>query len=152
MMREYKIGGIPVTDANGYLKGIVTNRDLRFEKNFSRPIQEVMTSENLITTKEAPNLERAEEILQDHKIEKLPVVDADNKLIGLITYKDIIKRQVETLGDVRINLGRLRVAAAAGISKDTVERAEALVKAGVDAMVVDTAHGHSAGSSTWLRN
>lgn len=144
MMREYKIGGIPVTDDNGYLVGIVTNRDLRFEKEFGRPIKDVMTSENLITTREVVNLEKAEEILQSYKIEKLPVVDANNKLIGLITYKDIIKAKSKPLA-CKDTLGRLRVAAAIGISKDTFERAEALVKAGVDAMVVDTAHGHSLG-------
>lgn len=144
MMKEYKIGGIPVTDREGYLLGIVTNRDLRFEKNYNRPIKEVMTSENLITTREVPSLEKAEEILQERKIEKLPVVDANNKLIGLITYKDIIKAKSKPLA-CKDKLGRLRVAAAIGVSKDTFERAEALVKAGVDAMVVDTAHGHSAG-------
>jgi IMP dehydrogenase len=150
MMREYKIGGIPVTDTEGYLVGIVTNRDLRFEKNLNRPITEVMTSENLITTKEAPNLQMAEEILQASKIEKLPVVDASNKLIGLITYKDIIKAKSKPLA-CKDTLGRLRVAAAIGISKDTIERADALVKAGVDAMVVDTAHGHSVGVINMVR-
>jgi len=150
MMREYKIGGIPVTDTDGYLVGIVTNRDLRFEKNLNRPITEVMTSENLITTKEAPNLQMAEEILQASKIEKLPVVDASNKLIGLITYKDIIKAKSKPLA-CKDTLGRLRVAAAIGISKDTIERADALVKAGVDAMVVDTAHGHSVGVINMVR-
>lgn len=144
LMREYKIGGIPVTDANGVLVGIVTNRDLRFEKNLHRPIEEVMTSENLITTREVPTLQRAEEILQEKKIEKLPVVDAENKLIGLITYKDIIKAKSKPLACKDAH-GRLRVAAAIGVSKDTLTRAEALVKAGVDALVVDTAHGHSAG-------
>jgi len=144
IMREYKIGGIPVTDDAGLLVGIVTNRDLRFEKNLSRPIKEVMTSERLITTREVPTLERAEEILQDHKIEKLPVVDADNKLIGLITYKDIIKAKSKPTA-CKDTHGRLRVAAAIGISKDTLQRADALVKAGVDALVLDTAHGHSAG-------
>lgn len=144
IMREYKIGGIPVTDDTGLLVGIVTNRDLRFEKNLSRPIKEVMTSERLITTREVPTLERAEEILQDHKIEKLPVVDADNKLIGLITYKDIIKAKSKPTA-CKDTHGRLRVAAAIGISKDTLQRADALVKAGVDALVLDTAHGHSAG-------
>lgn len=144
IMREYKIGGIPVTDDAGLLVGIVTNRDLRFEKNLSRPIKEVMTSERLITTREVPTLERAEEILQDHKIEKLPVVDANNKLIGLITYKDIIKAKSKPTA-CKDTHGRLRVAAAIGISKDTLQRADALVKAGVDALVLDTAHGHSAG-------
>lgn len=144
IMREYKIGGIPVTDDTGLLVGIVTNRDLRFEKNLSRPIKEVMTSERLITTREVPTLERAEEILQDHKIEKLPVVDANNKLIGLITYKDIIKAKSKPTA-CKDTHGRLRVAAAIGISKDTLQRADALVKAGVDALVLDTAHGHSAG-------
>ncbi|MCG9911828.1 MAG: IMP dehydrogenase [Flavobacteriales bacterium] len=150
LMREYKIGGIPVTDANGILVGIVTNRDLRFEKQLLRPIKEVMTSENLITTREVPTLEKAEEILQESKIEKLPVVDENNKLIGLITYKDIIKAKSKP-NACKDAKGRLRVAAAVGTSKDTFERAEGLVNAGVDALVVDTAHGHSAGVINMVR-
>ncbi len=144
MMREYKIGGIPVVDDTGKLVGIVTNRDLRFEKNPLRPISEVMTRENLITTNTIPDLNKAEEILQEYKIEKLPVVDKDNKLIGLITYKDIIKMK-EHPNASKDELGRLRVAAAVGVGKDTFARMEALVSVGVDAIVIDTAHGHSKG-------
>lgn len=144
LMREYKIGGIPVVDDAGKLVGIVTNRDLRFEKNPLRPISEVMTRENLITTNTIPDLHKAEEILQEYKIEKLPVVDKDNKLIGLITYKDIIKMK-ERPNASKDELGRLRVAAAVGVGKDTFARMEALVSVGVDAIVIDTAHGHSKG-------
>lgn len=144
MMKEFKIGGIPVVDDQHKLVGIVTNRDLRFEKNLQRPISEVMTRENLITTSEVPDLARAEEILQDHKIEKLPVVDQQFKLIGLITYKDIIKMK-QRPNACKDEFGRLRVAAAVGVGKDTHERIEALVQAGVDAIVIDTAHGHSRG-------
>lgn len=144
LMREYKIGGIPVVDDAGKLVGIVTNRDLRFEKNLLRPINEVMTRENLITTNTIPDLHKAEEILQEYKIEKLPVVDKDNKLIGLITYKDIIKMK-ERPNASKDELGRLRVAAAVGVGKDTFARMEALVSVGVDAIVIDTAHGHSKG-------
>ncbi len=144
LMREYKIGGIPVVDNAGKLVGIVTNRDLRFEKNMLRPINEVMTRENLITTNTIPDLHKAEEILQEYKIEKLPVVDKDNKLIGLITYKDIIKMK-ERPNASKDELGRLRVAAAVGVGKDTFARIEALVSVGVDAIVIDTAHGHSKG-------
>jgi IMP dehydrogenase len=144
LMREYKIGGIPVVDDTGKLVGIVTNRDLRFEKNLLRPISEVMTCENLITTNTIPDLNKAEEILQEYKIEKLPVVDKDNKLIGLITYKDIIKMK-ERPNASKDELGRLRVAAAVGVGKDTFARMEALVSVGVDAIVIDTAHGHSKG-------
>ena len=143
-MREYKIGGIPVTDANGVLVGIVTNRDLRFEKNLHRPIEEVMTSENLITTREVPTLQRAEEILQEKKIEKLPVVDSNNKLIGLITYRDIIKVKTHP-NSCKDSYGRLRVAAAVGVTVDTSDRVDALVEAGVDCIVIDTAHGHTKG-------
>lgn len=144
LMKEYKIGGIPVVDDAGKLVGIVTNRDLRFEKNPLRPISEVMTRENLITTNTIPDLNKAEEILQEYKIEKLPVVDKDNKLIGLITYKDIIKMK-ERPNASKDELGRLRVAAAVGVGKDTFARMEALVSVGVDAIVIDTAHGHSKG-------
>lgn len=144
IMKDYKIGGIPVVNNDNKLVGILTNRDLRFEKNLSRPITEVMTSENLITTTEFIDFEIAEQILQRHKIEKLPVVDADYRLVGLITYRDIIKikEKPKACKDER---GRLRVAAAVGVTADTMERVESLVKAGVDAVVVDTAHGHSKG-------
>jgi IMP dehydrogenase len=144
IMSEHKIGGIPVVDTEGVLKGIVTNRDLRFEKNYEKPIREVMTSENLVTTDKPKDLATAESILQEKKIEKLPVVSADGKLMGLITYKDILKlhRYPNACKD---NFGRLRCAAAVGVTADTLERVEALVKAGVDAVVIDTAHGHSRG-------
>lgn len=144
LMSTFKIGGIPVVDAEGYLVGIVTNRDLRFEKNMDRPIEEVMTSENLITTTESTNLEKASEILQNHKIEKLPVVDRNGKLIGLVTYKDITKAKDKPLA-CKDEKGRLRVAAAVGISGDSMDRIDALVKAQVDALVIDTAHGHTKG-------
>jgi IMP dehydrogenase len=144
LMRENSIGGIPVVDENNVLKGIVTNRDLRFEKNIERPVKEIMTSEKLITTSESTDLHTAEGILQENRIEKLPVVDAAYKLIGLITYRDIIKVKEHPIS-CKDKLGRLRVAAAVGVTHDTLERVEALVKAGVDAVVIDTAHGHSAG-------
>ncbi len=144
MMKEYKIGGIPVVNTDKKLVGIVTNRDLRFEKNTVRPIQEVMTSENLITSNFVPELAKAEEILQEYKIEKLPVIDKDGKLIGLITYRDILKVK-ERPNACKDEFGRLRVAAAVGVNKETFERIKALVAAGVDAVVVDTAHGHSKG-------
>jgi IMP dehydrogenase len=143
-MREYGIGGIPVVDENGTLKGIVTNRDLRFEKDFARPITEVMTSENLVTAPEGTTLDVAEVILQSHKIEKLPVVNADNKLVGLITFRDITKVTQKPIAN-KDKFGRLRVAAALGVTADAVVRAEALVNAGVDAVVIDTAHGHTQG-------
>lgn len=144
MMAEYHIGGIPVVDDNMMLKGIVTNRDLRFERNPQRCIDEVMTSENLVTTDQSTDLEKAADILQRHKIEKLPVVDASGKLIGLVTYKDITKAKDKPFA-CKDKLGRLRVAAGIGVTSDSMVRAEALVKAGVDAIVIDTAHGHSAG-------
>ena len=144
LMRENKIGGIPVVDANRILIGIVTNRDLRFEKNKNRPIVEVMTSKNVITTSENTDLATAEEILQANKIEKLPVVDDNNKLIGLITFRDIIKVK-EHPNSCKDTYGRLRVAAAVGVTADTIERVDALVGAGVDAVVIDTAHGHTEG-------
>jgi IMP dehydrogenase len=143
-MKENGIGGIPVVDSNRKLKGIVTNRDLRFEKNMSRPIREVMTSENIITTVDGTDLSKAEDILQQKKIEKLPVIDADNKLIGLITYRDIIKVKTHP-NSCKDSYGRLRVAAAVGVTPDTIERVDALVDAGVDAIVIDTAHGHTKG-------
>ena len=140
LMKENSIGGIPVVDANNVLKGIVTNRDLRFEKSLNRPVREIMTSENLITTSESTDLTTAEEILQENKIEKLPVVDKNNKLIGLITYRDIIKVKEHPIS-CKDKLGRLRVAAAVGVTSDTLDRIKALVKAGVDAIIIDTAHG-----------
>lgn len=150
IMKENKIGGIPVVDDNGILKGIVTNRDLRFEKNYKRPITEIMTSENIITTKDGTDLSTAEDILQENKIEKLPVVDANRKLIGLITYRDIIKVK-EHPNSCKDSFGRLRVAAGVGVTTDTIERVKALVEAGVDAIVIDTAHGHSEGVVQKLR-
>jgi IMP dehydrogenase len=144
LMRENSIGGIPVVDANRVLKGILTNRDLRFEKNLERPVREIMTSEQIITTGESTDLTTAEVILQQNRIEKLPVVDADNRLIGLITYRDIIKVK-EHPNSCKDSLGRLRVAAAVGVTYDTLERVAALVEAGVDAIVIDTAHGHTKG-------
>jgi len=144
LMSEYKIGGIPVVDKKGYLVGIVTNRDLRFEMDYSRSIEEVMTSDNLVTTNQTTDLEKAVDILQRHKIEKLPVVDKDNKLIGLVTYKDITKAKDKPLA-CKDSKGRLRVAAGVGVTADTFERIDALVRANVDAIVIDTAHGHSRG-------
>lgn len=144
LMKENRIGGIPVIDENNFLKGIVTNRDLRFEKRHNRPIVEVMTSEHIITADDGTDLSTAEEILQEHKIEKLPVVDKQNKLIGLITYRDIIKVRKHP-DSCKDEFGRLRVAAAVGVTNDTMERVHALVKAGVDAIVIDTAHGHTQG-------
>ena len=140
MMAEYKIGGIPVVDEGGYLVGIVTNRDLRFEKDMNRSIDEVMTKENLVVTGQSTDMEAAAQILQEHKIEKLPVVDSHNKLIGLITYK--AKDKPKACKDSK---GRLRVAAGVGVTLNTFERVAALVDAGVDALVIDTAHGHSKG-------
>jgi len=143
-MREHSIGGIPIVDDAGRLIGIVTNRDLRFEKNNERPISEVMTSENLVTVGQGTSLEEAEDILQENKIEKLPVVDADYKLVGLITFRDITKLTQKPIAN-KDSYGRLRVAAAIGVTGDAVERATALVGAGVDAIVIDTAHGHTRG-------
>ena len=142
IMAEYKIGGIPVVDNENYLVGIVTNRDLRFEKDMDKQIQEVMTSENIITTKQSTDMETAAQILQENKIEKLPVVDEKGKLIGLITYKDITKAKDKPMA-CKDAQGRLRVAAGVGVTADTLERMEALVNAGADAIVIDTAHGHS---------
>lgn len=150
LMKEYKIGGIPVVDENGMLVGIVTNRDLRFERNLERPIDEVMTTENLVTTSQSTNLEEAADILQRHKIEKLPVVDKNGKLVGLVTYKDITKAK-DKPNACKDSLGRLRVAAGIGVTADSLKRAEALVKAGVDAIVIDTAHGHSKGVVSVLK-
>lgn len=142
LMSEYKIGGIPIVDENMILVGIATNRDLRFEKNMTRPLLEVMTSENLITTSRKTDLTTAEEILQKHKIEKLPVVDKNNKLTGLITLKDIVKVKTHPNAS-KDEHGRLRVAAALGVAPDTMQRAKALIEADVDALVIDTAHGHT---------
>jgi len=144
LMKEHKIGGIPVVDANGKLVGIATNRDLRFEKDNSRPIVEVMTDSNLVTTCVGTSLEQAEQILQKNKIEKLPVVDDNYKLVGLITFRDITKVQVKPNAN-KDSYGRLRVAAALGVTFDSVKRAEALAAEGVDAVVIDTAHGHTKG-------
>lgn len=144
MMREYHIGGIPVVDEDRKLVGIVTNRDLRFEQNPMRLIDDVMTKENLIVTNQSTNLEEAAQILQEHKIEKLPVVDSDNRLVGLVTYKDITKAKDKPFA-CKDKLGRLRVAAGVGVTADSMERVDALVEAGVDAIVIDTAHGHSKG-------
>lgn len=143
-MREHSIGGIPIVDAKGKILGIVTNRDLRFEKNDNRPIAEVMTSTNLVTVAEGTSLEDAEGILQQNKIEKLPVVNSEDQLVGLITFRDITKLTQKPIAN-KDSFGRLRVAAAIGVTGDAVERATALVKAGVDAIVIDTAHGHTAG-------
>ena len=142
LMKEYKIGGIPVVDGQHKLVGIVTNRDLRFEHEPGRPINEIMTKENLVTTSQQTTLEMAADILQNYKIEKLPVVDENYKLIGLITYKDITKAK-DRPNACKDTMGRLRVAAAVGVTKDTLDRIEALVKSDVDAIVIDTAHGHS---------
>ncbi len=144
MMEEYHIGGIPVVDDDRMLVGIVTNRDLRFERDLTRKIDEVMTSENLVTTTQSTNLEEASDILQRHKIEKLPVVDSEGRLVGLVTYKDITKAK-DKPNACKDALGRLRVAAGIGVTADSLERAEALVNAGVDAIVIDTAHGHTRG-------
>ncbi|NQY05246.1 MAG: IMP dehydrogenase [Flavobacteriaceae bacterium] len=143
-MKEHRIGGIPIVDADDKLIGIVTNRDLRFEKNNERPIAEVMTSENLVTVGEGTSLTDAEVILQENKIEKLPVVNSDNKLVGLITFRDITKLTLKPTAN-KDKYGRLRVAAALGVTYDAVERAGALVQAGVDAVIIDTAHGHTKG-------
>ena len=143
-MREYGIGGIPIVDENKILKGIVTNRDLRFEKNGSRPIVEIMTKDNLVTVAEGTSLEEAEVVLQGHKIEKLPVVNDKKELVGLITFRDITKLTQKPNAN-KDKFGRLRVAAALGVTADAVTRASALVNAGVDAVIIDTAHGHTKG-------
>lgn len=144
MMAEYHIGGIPVVDKDNKLVGIVTNRDLRFQTDMSRKIDDVMTKGNLVVTHQQADLESASKILLEHKIEKLPVVDEENHLIGLITYKDITKAKDKPMA-CKDAKGRLRVAAGVGVTADTFQRMEALVKAGVDAIVIDTAHGHSKG-------
>ena len=149
-MKEFKIGGIPIVDNDNKLIGIVTNRDLRFEKNNNRPITEVMTSQNLITVNEGTSLKDAEKILQKHKIEKLPVVSKGNILVGLITFRDITKHSTKPKAN-KDEYGRLRVAAAVGITSDVLDRVNALNKSGVDAIVIDTAHGHSKGVSDVLK-
>ncbi len=143
-MKENNIGGIPIVDAGGILKGIVTNRDLRFEHDNNRPITEVMTSKNLVIANEGTSMKEAEGILQRSKVEKLPVVDKNYKLVGLITFRDIANLQEKSISN-KDSLGRLRVAAALGVTADVVDRSEALVQAGVDAVVIDTAHGHTKG-------
>lgn len=150
MMRSYHIGGVPVVDDDGHLVGIVTNRDLRFERRLDKAIDEVMTHENLVTTHARTDLAAAAQILQEHKIEKLPVVDANNKLVGLITYKDITKAKDKPMA-CKDEKGRLRVAAGVGVTADTMARLDALVSAGADAVVIDTAHGHSKGVIEKLR-
>ena len=144
MMAEYHIGGIPVVDDGNHLVGIVTNRDLRFERRLDIKIDDVMTSENLVTTHQQTDLAAAAQILQENKIEKLPVVDKDNHLVGLITYKDITKAKDKPMA-CKDDKGRLRVAAGVGVTVDTLQRMQALVDAGADAIVIDTAHGHSKG-------
>ena len=150
IMSEYHIGGIPVVNDKKQLVGIVTNRDLRFERRLDRPVEEIMTKENLVTTHQQTNLTDAAQILQKNKIEKLPVVDKDNHLIGLITYKDITKAKDKPMA-CKDDKGRLRVAAGVGVTADTLERMQALVNAGADAIVIDTAHGHSKGVVEKLR-
>jgi IMP dehydrogenase len=150
LMSEYKIGGIPVVNGDNILVGIVTNRDLRFEKEMDKKIEVVMTKDNLVTTTISTDLDNAAEILQKHKIEKLPVVDPNYKLVGLITYKDITKAKDKPFA-CKDEQGRLRVAAGIGVTADSIERATALVEAGVDAIVIDTAHGHSKGVADMLK-
>ena len=150
LMSEHKIGGIPVLNEEGILVGIITNRDLRFETDVNLPIDQIMTSKNLVTASRDTDLKKAEQILQKHKIEKLPVVDDQNRLIGLITFKDIIKIK-EHPNSCKDKYGRLRVAAGIGVTGDSIERAEALVNAGVDAICIDTAHAHSKGVIEMLK-
>lgn len=151
IMAEHSIGGIPVIDADKKLVGIVTNRDLRFQKDRKKPVSEIMTRENLITAMKGTTLQQAEITLQEYKIEKLPVVDKDNHLIGLITYRDIMKVRKHP-NSCKDTYGRLRVAAAIGVTPDVIERAGALVKAGVDALIIDTAHGHTRGVVAVLKD
>ena len=150
IMHEYRIGGIPIVDDKNVLIGIVTNRDLRFEKNEARPLMEVMTSENLITAPEGISMAEAEEVLQAHKIEKLPVINANNKLIGLITFRDITRVAISPQAN-KDAYGRLKVAAAVGVTGDVLDRVAALSDAGVDAVVIDTAHGHTKGVALVLK-
>jgi IMP dehydrogenase len=149
MMKKNNIGGIPVVDQNNILQGIITNRDIRFEKNLSKPVKDIMTKE-VVSTTNGKDLENAENILQEYKIEKLPIIDNENKLVGLITYKDIIKARIRP-NACKDDLGRLRVAGAVGVTSDTLERVAALEKAGVDAIIIDTAHGHSFGVIEMLK-
>ena len=151
LMAKYKIGGIPVINEQQELIGIVTNRDLRFEKENNKEVSEVMTTDNLITAKEGTSLKEAEKILQKHKIEKLPVINSDKKLVGLITFRDIIK-VIENPNANKDTFGRLRVAAAIGVTGDAMQRATALIDEGVDALVIDTAHGHSKGVVVILKS
>jgi IMP dehydrogenase len=151
IMRDFKIGGIPVVDAEGRLTGILTNRDLRFQTALSRPVTEVMTKDNLVTATEGVDLEQAEEILQQYRIEKLPIVNGDRRLVGLITYKDILKKKSHP-NACKDDFGRLRVGAAVGVTPDLLDRVGALVKAGVDVVSIDTAHGHSKGVMDALRS
>ena len=151
IMREHRIGGIPIVDESGKLVGIVTNRDLRFEKEYARPIHEVMTSENLVVTEDGSDFAKAEDLLREHRIEKLPVVDRQGILIGLITYRDIIKL-TEFPNACKDQFGRLRAAAAVGVTGDLDERVDALVRSGVDAVIIDTAHGHSRGVLDTLKH
>ncbi len=144
IMREFKIGGIPVVDGNGKLVGIITNRDLRFQKEMSIPVERIMTKDNLVTAPEGITLEKAEVLLQDYKIEKLPVVNKKGKLTGLVTYKDILKKKNKPFA-CQDKFGRLRVGAAVGVTRDLIVRIDALVAAGVDVISIDTAHGHSKG-------
>jgi IMP dehydrogenase len=150
IMSEFKIGGIPVVDEAMKLKGIITNRDLRFQKDLSKSVLEIMTKENLITAQEGITLDQAEEVLQEYKIEKLPIINKEGKLVGLITYKDIIRRKDFPYA-CKDELGRLRVGAALGITADILERIELLKNAGVDVVAIDTAHGHSKGVIDTLR-
>ena len=149
-MSRYKIGGIPIVDEEGKLEGIVTNRDLRFEKDLLRPITQVMTTENLITVTQGTSLAEAEDILQHHKIEKLPVVDDQYILVGLITFRDITNHTDKPIAN-KDSYGRLRVAAAVGVTGDVIDRTRALVEVDVDAIVIDTAHGHTKGVVTVLK-
>lgn len=151
IMRDFKIGGIPVVDAEGRLTGILTNRDLRFQTDLSRPVTDIMTKDKLVTAREGVDLEQAEEILQQYRIEKLPIIDADQRLVGLITYKDILKKKSHP-NACKDDFGRLRVGAAVGVTPDLLDRVGALVKAGVDVVSIDTAHGHSKGVMDALRS
>jgi IMP dehydrogenase len=144
IMREHKIGGIPVVNAQKQLVGILTSRDLRFQKNMSKPVTEIMTKDNLVTALEGFDMETAEDILQEHKIEKLPIINTKGELVGLITYRDIIKRK-DRPNACKDSFGRLRVGAAVGVTADLIERITALKNAGVDVVSIDTAHGHSKG-------
>lgn len=150
LMRKHKIGGIPIVEANNKLIGIVTNRDLRFEHYVDKKLSEIMTTENLITAKQGTDLEQAEKILQEYKVEKLPIVDSNNILVGLITFKDIEKK-MNFPNASKDSMGRLRVGAAVGVTPDTMGRVDALVESGVDLVTVDTAHGHSEGVLQMIR-